>query len=62
MKETARERALRKKQELIFEKIHSAYDTEGMQEEDGVVTMQEALAINKTLTQNRSKLIKNHSK
>lgn len=38
-----------------FEVLMSAYVEEGMEQEDGVVSMEEALRINKILTQQKKK-------
>jgi len=63
MKETKnQESIIDQEHRSLLQKATSMYGTEDMQEESGIVTMAEALAINKTLTQNRIKLIKTTAK
>lgn len=39
-----------------FEKLMSAYEEDGFEQEHGVVTMEEALRVNKILTQQKNRI------
>lgn len=53
LKETKAE--LLKPERDRFEKLMSAYEEDGFEQEEGVVTMEEALRVNKILTQQKNR-------